>query len=191
MGYFGGFVFYWMIWCLLVPGVFLSVGEIKELFSLNARVFGEKSLINSCLLVLPLIPAFGYVFPGVLQQANYKIILFSFLLALVNGPLEELLWRGLYLKLFGDNQLLFIFYSSFGFAVWHFAPQSIFPNRAPGGQWSFVAAAFILGVIYSIPAANTHSVLMTSVSHFLFDFSGLGGRIYLGKSQQNEPSNAS
>ena len=181
-GYFLGFVFYWVVWCLLIPKIFLSGKEIKELFSFDLSSLKEKSFINLLCLIAPLILACGYALPKALHHATFKIILLSLILALVNAPLEELLWRGLYLKFFGDNQLLFILYSSFGFAIWHFAPQTIFPNKAPGGQWSFVAVAFILGVLYSIVVKNTNSILLTSASHFLFDFSGLGGRIYFRKS---------
>jgi len=90
-------------------------------------------------------------------------------LALINAPLEELLWRGLYLKLFGSDKWLYIIYSSLGFAIWHFAPQQIFPNKQPGGQISFVAFAFVLGIIFSIVAYHTKSILLVSICHILFD----------------------
>jgi hypothetical protein len=33
--------------------------------------------------------------------------------------------------------------------------QQIFPNKQPGGEISFVAFAFVLGIIFSIVAYNT------------------------------------
>jgi CAAX protease family protein len=169
---------------LLVPKILLSGNEIRELFSCDLFSFTKTPGINSLCLIAPLILVYGYAFPKAFRQPTFKIILISLLPALVNAPLEELLWRGLYHKFFSNNQLLFIFYSSFGFAIWHFVPQTIFPNKAPGSQWSFVADAFILGVLYSIVAKNTNSILLTSISHVPFDFSGLGGRIYLRNNNQ-------
>ena len=55
----------------------------------------------------------------------------------------------------------------------------IFPNKSPGGQMSFVGFAFLPGVLFSEVAYNTKSILVVSICHILFDFAGLGGRIYI------------
>jgi len=65
-----------------------------------------------------------------------------------------------------------------GFAVWHFAPQSVFPNPRPGATVSLVVAAGIVGLMWGWVAHKTKSIRWTTLSHILFDFSGLGGRVY-------------
>jgi len=42
-GYFFGFMFYWLFWCLLVPKIFLSGNEIRELFSCDIFLFLNKN----------------------------------------------------------------------------------------------------------------------------------------------------
>lgn len=177
-GYLSGFVFYWIFWCTIVPLIFLNKGEIKSLFAVNYSLFRRAKTLHSLCLVIPLLLAYGYAFPKAISFATIPVLLLSLLLSLVNAPLEELLWRGLYLKLFASDKRLYVICSSLGFAIWHFAPQTIFPNKAPGGQLSFVAVAFGLGLLFSIVAKNTNSILLTTISHILFDFSGLGGRLY-------------
>ena len=174
-----GFLFYWIVWCLVVPLLFLKLQEIRLLFAVNSGLFAKTKVVNVVCLTIPLLLGYGYAFPRALQVATLPILLLSFLLALVNAPLEELLWRGLYLKLFGSEKWLYIFYASLGFAIWHLAPQLIFPNKAPGGQVSFIVVAFIVGILFSIVSFHTRAILLTSLCHILFDFSGLGGRIYL------------
>lgn len=101
--------------------------------------------------------------------------------------MEELLWRGLYLKLLGSDKWIYFFYSSFAFAVWHFVPQSVFPEKQPGSQLSYVAFAFVHGVLFSIVSFNSNSILLVTAAHILFDFSGMRGRIY-SSSSFNLPS---
>jgi membrane protease YdiL (CAAX protease family) len=180
-GYFLGFLFYWIVWCLFVPTIFLTRQEFKSLFEFNVYKFTEERFINLLCLIIPLLFAYVYAFPKALKSTTFKIILLSMALALVNATMEELLWRGFYLKLLGSDKWLYVLTSSFGFGIWHFTPQLVFPNKAPGGQFSFVVFAIILGIFFSIVVFNTKSILMVSICHIAFDFSGLGGRLYLSE----------
>lgn len=67
-----------------------------------------------------------------------------------------------------------------GFGVWHYAPQSIFPNHYPGGSTSLVLFAAVLGLMWGWVAHRTGSIRLTAVSHVLLDFSGLSALLYLG-----------
>jgi len=53
------------------------------------------------------------------------------------------------------------------FALWHLAPQSVVPNRLPGGSISFVAYAFVLGLTYAFAAQRTGSIAWPTVSHIV------------------------
>jgi len=177
-GYLVGFLFYWLIWCLALPLVLLGrrgvIGAFRNLRFADTR----PSLSSGVLLLLPLVLGFGYAFPRAIAEASPTIVVVSAILALVNAPLEELLWRGTYLNIFDESWLLGYAYPAIGFGIWHLAPLSVIPNRAPGGSASFVAVSVSLGLIWGWVALRSKSILWTSVAHILFDFSGLGGRLY-------------
>jgi|WetSurMetagenome_2_1015567.scaffolds.fasta_scaffold00902_1 membrane protease YdiL (CAAX protease family) len=186
-GYLLGFLFYWIFWCLIIPLLLLDAVEVESLFRLNGQMFSKSGIINTLFLIIPLVLAYSFSFRKAIKNVTVSIVVISLLLAIINATMEELLWRGLYLKLLGSDKWIYIFYSSFAFAVWHFAPQSVLPNRQPGGQLSFVAFTFVLGVLFSIVSFNSNSILLVTVAHILFDFSGMGGRIY-SSSSLNLPS---
>jgi uncharacterized protein len=181
-GYILGLLFYWIFWCAALPMLIMNPSEIKSLYSLNASFFNESKFINVICLILPVVLAYGYAFPRRFKKITIKIIVLSLLLAIINATMEELFWRGLFLKLFGSDKWIYVFYSSFGFAVWHFVPQNLIPEREMGGQVTFAAFAFVLGVLLSLVSYNTNSILLVTLCHILFDFSGFGVRIYSSES---------
>jgi membrane protease YdiL (CAAX protease family) len=170
-----GFLFYWIFWCLFVPLQLVGWEGIKGMFSTSRTNLSFSVVL--CLL-LPLVLGYGYVFPRAVVKANMVIVVVSLLMAIVNATLEEVLWRGVYIKCFNDNKWLAIVYSSAGFAIWHYCPQIIYSNPNPGGAHSFVAFAFVLGLLYAFAAYKQQSIFWVTISHILFDFSGLGARVY-------------
>lgn len=178
LGYLCGFLFYWIFWCLAVPLWLLGKDGLKHIFRKTNPRFGRPNWLGLVFLFVPLLLGYGYAFPKAIGQANFTIILLSALIAITNGTLEELLWRGAYLSVFEDNWFLGYVYPSVGFAVWHYAPQSIFPNTAPGGNLSLVIVAGLVGLLWGWSAKKTGSIRWATISHILFDFSGLGARIY-------------
>jgi len=177
-GYILGFVFYWLFWCIAIPFVLTGPKSIAALFKVHQPALGQNKIRNISFLVLPLILVYAYEFPKVIQQADTIIIISSTALSIINATAEEILWRGTFLKLMGQSSKWYVPFSSLGFAMWHFAPQIVFTNPNPGGSLSFVAVSFILGLFYSSVVKDTQSILLTTASHILFDFSGLGGRLY-------------
>jgi len=174
-GYLIGFLFYWLFWCILFPIQLIGSRTILQYFSFKRHVFNWQ--VVACLLV-PLIFVYIYAFPSALQHANAAIVVLSFLISLVNATAEEVLWRGVYLHVFKDNKWLSILFASIGFAVWHYAPQVVFANKRPGGAHSFVLFSFFLGLCYAYVANKQQSILWTTITHILFDFAGLGARVY-------------
>ena len=177
-GYFFAFVFYWLVWCLTIPLLMIGPGGVVELYKIRKPALGKKKLRNIAFLVFPLVLVYCYEFPKVIGNANQIVIVSSAMLAVVNGTLEEILWRGTFLKIIGENSKWYVLFSSLGFAIWHFAPQIVFRNPNPGGAFSFVGVSFALGLLYSMVVKDTRSIFLTTISHILFDFSGLGGRLY-------------
>src|SRR5215470_188132 len=117
--YLGGFLFYWIGWCLLFPLALLGPRALVRLFQGAPSLFGHPWWLGAFCLLAPPLVAFVFLFPQALRKASARLVLVSALLALVNGPLEEVLWRGAYLTLFPGQFWLALLYPSLGFALWH------------------------------------------------------------------------
>jgi membrane protease YdiL (CAAX protease family) len=178
LGYLSGFLFYWIVWCGGFPLWVLGGDGVLALFRDLKPRFTSRKWLGILLLVAPLLLAYGYEFPRAVPEATLPIVLVSVVISVVNGIAEELLWRGTYARVFSDSVWWGYLYPTLGFAVWHFAPQSVFPNPRPGATVSLVVAAGIVGLMWGWVTYKTKSVRWTSLSHILFDFSGLGGRVY-------------
>ena len=180
-GYFAGFLFYWAGWCLLVPLWVLGPQGVRDLFRDVRPHVGRPTGVELLCLVLSPLVGFSFAFPRQLRTANRRIVVASAALALVNATLEEILWRGAYAAVFPDQVMWGYLYPVAGFAVWHVAPQTIFPSPYPGGTPSFVGAAAMSGLQWGWVAWRTGSIRWTTVSHVLFDFSALGARLYFDR----------
>ena len=190
-GYLAGFLFYWIVWGLLLPWWLVGRAGLAAMFRVPPEPFGEPAWIGVAFLLFPLALGYGYAFPKAVRQVSFQVILFSALIAIVNGTLEEVLWRGTYLQVFPNSWFLGLVYPAFGFAVWHFAPQSIHPNRAPGGNLSLVLIAWMIALLWGYVAKVSGSILLPVISHILFDFSGLGARIYFPKAPRVDSTKVS
>src|SRR3954447_6034605 len=115
-GYFIGFLFYWLFWCMFIPLQLVGSKTILQYFSFKRHTFNWQ--VVACLLV-PLIFGYVYAFPAALQHADATIIVLSLLISIVNATAEEILWRGMYMHVFNGNKWLSILFASIGFAVWH------------------------------------------------------------------------
>ncbi len=171
--YFGGFLFYWLVWCLLLPIGLLGPTALLDLFRPVAP-FGEPGWLGAFCLIAPPLISLLTIFPRELRRADRTIVLVSIGLAIVNGTLEEILWRGTYLVVFRDNVWLALIYPSLGFALWHLAPQTIIPFAGQGGKWSLVIAVGFLGLLWAWVANSTGVIVWTVSAHILIDFSALG-----------------
>jgi membrane protease YdiL (CAAX protease family) len=174
--YLGGFLFYWTAWCLLFPLALLGPQRLLGLFHGVSSPFGHPWWLGAFCLLAPPLVAFIFLFPAALRRASTRLVFVSALLALVNGPLEVVLWRGASLTLFPGQFWLTLLYPSLGFAVFHLAPMSVVAPTGRGrwGKAALVAQVCFLGLVWAWVANNTGSILWTAVAHILIDFSALG-----------------
>jgi membrane protease YdiL (CAAX protease family) len=169
-GYVLGFVVYWL-WCLAVP-LFLFGGRgIRSLFQDEAPLFQRRNWPLVLILALTVAGAVVlYFLPG-LRSISPAVILFS-PVAIVTGTLEEMLWRGSYVRTFRGNPWLACVYPALGFAVSHLAPELVYP--AEGGVLPFVASTFFLGLAYGWVAFRTGSARWTAITHSLIGLLAFG-----------------
>jgi uncharacterized protein len=181
LGYFLGFLFTWVVWCLLVPIVLAGTAGVRAMFRAPDPSVRPMGRIDWLILALPLLVAYGYAFPHLWSLATPAVVVRSALIALVNGTLEEILWRGTYVRQFPRQPFWGWIYPSIGFALWHLAPLSVTSGAStPGGTAAFVAVAGLFGLGWGWVAFRTGSIRWPVVSHVLLDFAGLGALIYIG-----------
>jgi membrane protease YdiL (CAAX protease family) len=84
--------------------------------------------------------------------------------ALANGTLEEVLWRGVFAKLFPRSILWGVLWPAGWFAIWHLAPGTLSMADRVG---ILVVGATGLGVTMSWVAQRSQSIRWTALSHAL------------------------
>jgi membrane protease YdiL (CAAX protease family) len=67
-----------------------------------------------------------------------------------------------------------ILYPAIGFALWHLAPQSIFPAE---NKPAFILSTLFLGLAYGFIAYSTGSAFWTAISHSLNGILALSGML--------------
>jgi hypothetical protein len=170
-GYLLGFGFYWLFWCLFVPRWLLGKAEFAAILRDRSPLFSRPNWL-AALLWLAVILTAVYMYAGEFLCAPLPLILLAVPLATLNGFCEEILWRGLYVRLFPHNPWLVILYPSLGFALWHLAPQVVFPAENIIG---FLISTFFLALSYGYIAYRTDSARWTAVSHSLSGVLALSG----------------
>ena len=178
LAYFLGFLIYWVVWCGVFPWLFLGTNGIAKLFQFPGNPIGTLPWLVIALLIFPILLAGLIAFPNNISRATGVIILLSLLIAVINAPAEELLWRGLFISVFPGNFILAYLYPSVGFGLWHIAPLMAKKSSFPGGMVAFVIGALIVGLCWGWVAFVTGSIFWTTVSHVIFDFLGLGALAY-------------
>jgi len=172
-GYLLGFLFYWTVWCLLVPLVLLGTKDFPSLFVDKTPLFSQPNwLVAALFIFITLVTLFMYA--RGFAQSSLNLILIAILAATINGICEEILWRGLYVKIFPDNFWLAILFPAIGFALWHLVPLQVFSE---GNKFAFVLSTFFLGLAYGFIAYKTDSAKWTAISHSLNGILALSGML--------------
>lgn len=176
-GYVGGFLFYIGFWCLLIPYLILGKGNFLSVFKEESPLFAKQNWLPVLLLLLTTAGAFGMFLSHDLAQTPLALAAISIPTAIIAGTGEEILWRGLYVKVFPKQILAGFIYPSIGFAVWHLSPQLLYPAQMSGGMFAFAGLTFFLGLCYGWVAYRTGSCKWTAISHSLNGILDLGGAL--------------
>jgi membrane protease YdiL (CAAX protease family) len=179
-GYLGGFLFYWILWCLLLPLGLVGRKGFRDMFREAQPRFGKPGWLGAMLLVGPIVAPFFALFLPKIGNLNWGIILVSALFAITNGTMEEVLWRGTFMRTFPKSWLWSYWYPSIWFGYWHLSPQVVFPSQMPGGAFAFATMSIFLGLVYGWVAKKSGSIRWITISHILTDFMGLAGLVFLG-----------
>lgn len=177
LSYIVGFIFYDGFWCLLVPFVILGKDNFRSIFKEDSPLFQKKNWWLILLLFSTTAGAMGMLASNDIANTPLLLIILSVPVAIISGTCEEILWRGLYTKIFPGKLFAGFLYPSLGFAIWHLSPQLIYPSKMPGGMFAFAGLTLFLGLCYGLVAYKTGSCKWTAISHSLNGILDFGGAI--------------
>jgi membrane protease YdiL (CAAX protease family) len=161
IGWYLGLLIYWVIWCIAFPLWIIGGESIQNLIRPQ-----KLDKIVLLLVILPLLMAFIFKFVSGMEYGRASTWTLLLLLSITfgNGFFEEVLWRGVYLKLFPDNILYRMIWPNFCFAIWHYAPGSVSPNN---NLMSLMVGAGLFGLYLSYLVKRTNTIWWSMVSHTL------------------------
>lgn len=165
-GYVTGFLGYWS-YCLLT--VWLLSGSDRNYFK-DMWNQQRRGKYMKWLALAAFIPAFGTFFVSFLPNAaKLTLVTGALLLFMVtlNGSIEELYWRGLYLLEYSDNAWIGFILSWILFGAWHvslwFARGVIYKD----GFLALVGGAYGLGPIWTWVARSNRNLRAVIPAHIL------------------------
>jgi membrane protease YdiL (CAAX protease family) len=180
-GYLFSLTVYWLFFCLPVIGWHALSGN-------DGRLFAEKVAWRDW-WILPLLLAQVVLVAVVNFVPNTSILsqggmYLAVLIAFINGPLEEIAWRGGFLGTFRDRPRLGFWLGWALFTLWHVPLALSVDVTFDGGAAALIGGAGALGLFWTWVAWRTGSVFYVSLAHgltnvfafwVLFDRNGFAG----------------
>lgn len=157
-----GLAIYWLIWGALFPLLMIGFQNIKEL--IRPQKISGKVLL---LLAVPLVGAIGAkLVPGMGSYEKESILLAILVVSTTfgNGFFEELLWRGVYTKLFPTNLFFRMIWPGVWFGLWHYIPVSI-SNGELTGLIGMMVGPMMMGLYFSYITKKTSTLWWAIVAH--------------------------
>ena len=164
IGTLAGFLFYQLFGCILFPCAMLGGRNVLQLFQTRQPFFQRRNTMLVIMLALTVAGAIP-LFLGYVRVQTAAVFLIGIPLTVFNGVCEELLWRGVFVRMFPKRYLLSVLYPALLFPCWHLAPQCIDPELTLRQALPLVAMAFPLGLVYGHVAYRTQSIRWISVAH--------------------------
>ncbi|GED72893.1 hypothetical protein BRE01_65950 [Brevibacillus reuszeri] len=178
-GYLLGYVVYWLVWCIPVPLLFLKQKQSRLWTFPTSASKSWVHILSISLISLPVIATFFAVFAPYISLAGWKIALLALLFALINAPLEERLWRGVFPVYFPHSRLFGFLYPTLFFGLWHLAPALAKDSGMDGGILSFVGGALFMGLLWAWYSYRFKTILPTTVAHILTNTFAFTGFLYV------------
>ena len=165
-GYVTGLAGYWL-YCLVIAWLVTS-GNMDTVKSLWRNQNSGKYV--KWISLAAFIPVLGLFFVSFLPNASQLTLstgILLFVVVLLNGSIEELYWRGLYLLEYPDNTRIGFLFSWLLFGAWHislwFAKGVIYKD----GFLALVGGAYGLGLLWTWVARSNGNLKAVTPSHIL------------------------
>ena len=157
-----GLATYWLVWGMVFPISMIGIKHIKEL--IRPRKLSKKILM---LLAVPIIGAIAAkLIPGMAGYAKESILIAILIIStpFCNGFFEELLWRGVYVKLFPKNIFFRMIWPSIWFGIWHYVPVSMNDPELMG-LIVMMVGPLMMGLYLSYLTHKTNTLWWAIVAH--------------------------
>jgi hypothetical protein len=174
-GYLAGFLGYWA-YCLVIAGL-VSGSDWNYFKQMWDRERGDR--YAKWIRLALLLPIFGVFFVSFLPNAPALTLSIGVLLiftAVLNGSIEELYWRGLYLVEYPDHPLIGFVLATLLFGTWHISLWFARGILYQDGFLALVGGAYGLGLLWAWVArsnGNLRAVVPAHILTNLFAFTAL------------------
>ena len=159
-----GLIIYWLIWGAAFPLVIAGKDRLKKLIRPHKPTLKILLIIfiplGGALATRLFVPGMGY------EKESVWILLLLLSTSFGNGFFEEVLWRGVYVKLFPNNMFFWLIWPNIWFALWHYVPGSVFHDNVIG-LIGLVAGSALMGFILSYLTKNTGTLWWAIIAHVL------------------------
>jgi len=168
-----GMAVYWTF--LILSLVFIVKGRFRQVL---LPLYDDQKKTGWFFTVLPFLPVPGVLFisliPNIAKIAFMDLIVVA-VIALISGFIEEVYWRGFYIRLFGKRKLMTLVLSPVLFGVWHISLWTLRGVIYHGGFPALVGGAFLMGLIWSLSANRLKHVRTCVIAHVLVNFCAFTG----------------
>ena len=157
-----GLITYWLIWGLVLPVILIGKKDMIALIRPQRPT--AKILLPMSVILLGALAARLFV-PGMeYEKQNVWILLLLLSTCFGNGFFEELLWRGVYYKLFPNSIFYRMIWPSIWFGIWHYVPVSIHNNELTG-LIGMIAGPIMMGLVLSYMTKKTNTLWWAILAH--------------------------
>lgn len=172
-GYLLGFVIYW-IYCIF----FIILFGRKKKEYLKGILKSPSSPKDKCfnfLAFLPVIGVFVISFLPNIRSIGFVTFVLVVVSAFMNGIIEEIYWRGLYLMEYKDNVWIGLIGSTLIFALWHVSLLRSEGIKFHGGAMALVGGALIMGLLWAFVSRKVNSIRYCILAHICVNFFAFTG----------------
>jgi membrane protease YdiL (CAAX protease family) len=165
-GYLAGLVLYWAY--ALAAAAWLGRGRegyLRELLKPGALTRPRVFWSASCFI--PACAVFFIAFLPNVASLDARLLLLVAATAAANGIVEELYWRGLYLREFADNALIGLWIATALFGGWHVSLYLVEGISFHGGFGALVGGATAMGLLWSYASRRLGNVAAATLAHVL------------------------
>jgi membrane protease YdiL (CAAX protease family) len=165
-GYMLGLTGYW-VYCLIIAWL-VSNGDVNYFKNMwRGEHHGKYMKWIAPMAFVPVLGLFFVSFLPNVAQLTLSTGILLVIVALLNGSIEELYWRGLYLLEYPENTRIGFILASLLFGMWHislwFARGVVYKD----GFLALVGGAYMLGLIWTWVARSNGNLRAVVPSHIL------------------------
>ena len=157
-----GLIIYWILWGMVFPIIMIGKNNIIAL--IRPQRPKVAIIVPISIILLGALSARLFV-PGMeYEKQNAWILLLLLSTCFGNGFFEELLWRGVYYKLYPKNILFRMIWPSVCFGIWHYVPVSI-NNNELSGLIGMIIGPILMGLVLSYMTKKTGTLWWSILAH--------------------------